>query len=227
MHLRISLAVIAIAGTTAYAQPKKAHRRPSPWRPTTWPNSTSSRRAVREVGPDCGAAAVRAARTSPTVRRKLEEVQARSRRRKPSSFSACRRCWEAVYTRIVAARLDHLWTGAPPIQFLENSYIAEAQARCRCRTTCFGIRADRRAQLAEDVAKLSRRSTELTVAEDARLVYYEWVRAKLQVINSRSAPRERRQVTSADRQFARQRRLDSTRIKSALKGAWTSASART
>jgi len=110
MHLRISLAVIAIAGTTAYAQPKKAAPAPKPVAADDLAEFDKQLDALFvKSGLTAEQAAVRAARTSPTVRRKLEEVQATIAQAEPSSFSACRRCWGgSSTTRFVAARLDHL-----------------------------------------------------------------------------------------------------------------------
>ena len=75
----------------------------------------------------------------------------------------------------------------PPIAlpFLQNSYLAEANDTVTLSDYVLRYpKLVEAAKLAEDVARVSRKSSEIDVGQDARLAYYEWVRARLQVLIS-------------------------------------------
>jgi outer membrane protein TolC len=69
------------------------------------------------------------------------------------------------------------------VPFLENSY--DFQATAVVPLSDIVLRTPRlvaAAQAGEDASRAGRRSAEVSAGQDARLAYYEWVRAKLQVL---------------------------------------------
>ena len=90
---------------------------------------------------------------------------------------------KAIYTRL--STVDPIVFGPMSLasRFPSNSYLAKARSRCRCPTTSSGSRSSsRRRGAAEEVARTSQQSSEVTRGQEARLAYYEWIRAKLQVL---------------------------------------------
>jgi outer membrane protein TolC len=184
MNLRISLAVLVFATSAASAQPKP--------RPATAPVATDDLAAFdREVdalfvkgGLTSDQAAARAPRVSPTVAHRIAEVEATIASATAAELNQVPQLGgNAVYTRLSPIAPLSLGPMFPPIIFLENSYVLEASGSVPLSDYVFRYpKLIDAAKLAESVAKYSKRASELSVGEDARLAYYEWVRARLQVL---------------------------------------------
>jgi len=73
-----------------------------------------------------------------------------------------------------------------PFVSLQNEFLAEAQLNVPLSD--YVLRYPKQidaARLAAEVVRIDKRSSEVTAGQDARLAYYEWVRAKLQVLISK------------------------------------------
>jgi len=130
-------------------------------------------------------AAARAGAASPTVRRRVAELDAAVAQLQAAELARV----PVVSGRASYTRLSHVAPFTIPvgpgvaIQSLENAYLAEAQLVIPLSD--YVLRYPRlvdAARLGADAARLNKRSSELSAGEDARLAYYEWVRAKLQVL---------------------------------------------
>ena len=128
-------------------------------------------------------AAARAGAASPTVRRRVAELDAAVAQLQAAELARV----PVVSGRASYTRLSHVAPFTIPvgpgvaIQSLENAYLAEAQLVVPLSD--YLLRYPRlvdAARLGADAARLNKRSSELSAGEDARLAYYEWVRAKLQ-----------------------------------------------
>ena len=129
-------------------------------------------------------AASRAGTASPTVRRKAAEVDASIASAEAAELARVPQVGaKVVYTRL--SPIDPLMFGTIAIPFLNNSYVAEANVNVNLSDYIVKYpKLVEAAKLAEEVAKVSRKSSEVDAGEDARLAYYEWVRARLQVLVS-------------------------------------------
>jgi outer membrane protein TolC len=133
-------------------------------------------------------AASRAGAASPTVRRRVAELDAAVAQLQAAELARV----PVVSGRASYTRLSHVAPFTIPvgpgvaILSLENAYLAEAQLVVPLSD--YVLRYPRlvdAARLGTDVARLGKRSSELAAGEDARLTYYEWVRAKLQGLIAR------------------------------------------
>jgi len=145
------------------------------------------------------AAAGRAVTTSPTVRRRNAEIDAAIAQAQAAQLSLVPHVdGKASYTRL--SPLDPFIIGpGAQIDFLENSYLVEGTVGVPLSD--YVIRFPKiidAAKLGTDVARTSKRAAEVGAGQDARLTYYEWVRAKLQVLIAR---RQLTQVQTALTQF--------------------------
>jgi outer membrane protein TolC len=132
-------------------------------------------------------AAQRAAGASPTVRRRVAELEAAIAQAEAAGLARV----PQVSGKLSYTRLSHLddavldlGLGMPVvIQSLENSYLAEAQLVVPLSDYLLRYpKLIASARLGAEVARLNKRSSELSAGQDARLGYYEWVRANLQVL---------------------------------------------
>ncbi len=128
-------------------------------------------------------AASRAAGASPTVRRRVAELDAAV-----AQFEAVKLArvpqvsGKASYTRL--SHLDPVvimgLTLAPSLQ---NSYVGEAQLAVPLSDYLLRFpKLIEAARLGTDAARLNQRSSEIGAGQDARLAFYEWLRARLQVV---------------------------------------------
>jgi outer membrane protein len=185
MNLRISLAVLAVATSVASAQPKQPRPAPAP-APTD--DLAAFDRAVDALfvkgGLTSDQAAARAPRVSPTVAHRVAEVEAAIASATAIELNQVPQIGgNAVYTRLSPIAPVSFGPGFPPLTFLENSYVAEASGSIALSDYIFRYpKLVDAAKHAESVAKYSRHASEVSVAEDARLAYYEWIRARLQVL---------------------------------------------
>ena len=128
------------------------------------------------------AAAARASKASPSVRRKMAEVDAAIAQGEQAELARVPQVGAKLsYTRL--SPLDPIMFGTIAIPFILNNYVAEANLVVPLSD--YVLRYPKlidAAHYAEDVAKVSKRASELAAGEDARLAFYEWVRARLQVL---------------------------------------------
>ena len=167
-------------------------------------------------------AAARAGNASPTVRRQIAEVQAAIADAEAAELDRVPQVSaKASYQR--NSYIPPLVIAIPgvasiPIQFFQNSY--DVQATAVVPLSDYLLRYPKlidAAHLAEDTARASKGSAVVSAGEDARLAYYEWVRARLQVlIAQRQLAQVRATLTQEQAMFDVQRisRADLLRIQS-------------
>lgn len=146
-------------------------------------------------------AAARASKVSPSVKRNAAEVdeaiaiaQAAELTRVPQIGA------KLAYARL--SEIDPLVFApppAPPFAFPVNSYSAQAQVVIPLSD--YGLRYPKlidAAKAGTEAARTSKRSSEINAGQEARLAYYEWIRARLQVLVSQ---RQHVQVQGVVRQM--------------------------
>ena len=131
-------------------------------------------------------AASRAAGASPTVRRRAAEIEAAVAQTESASLARV----PVVSARASYTRLSHvdppMFAGMTFGASLDNAYLAEAQLVVPLSD--YLLRYPKlidAARLGADAARIGKRSSEIGAGQDARLAYYEWVRARLQVLIAR------------------------------------------
>jgi outer membrane protein len=130
-------------------------------------------------------AAKRAAGASPTVRRRAAELEASiaqleaAERGRVPQLSG-----KASYTRLShldPPMLQGIPTGFFPV--LQNSYVFQGQLVVPLSDYLLRFPAlTEAARLGTESARLGKRTSEVGAGQDARLAYYEWLRARLQVL---------------------------------------------
>lgn len=137
----------------------------------------------QQGGLTADAAADRAAKTSPEVRRKLAEVAAANAQAAQASLVRVPQVSAtARYTRLSDITLPEIVPGFS-FPVVLNNYNFDAQVAVPISDyllTFPSVTAAARA--GADAARISERSTKVDVGSDARVAYYEWVRAKLQAL---------------------------------------------
>ena len=132
-------------------------------------------------------AAKRAVAASPTVRRSVADIEVQIAQAEAVELSRVPQIGATVgYTRLssidpaVVTFMGQSFEIAPVIL---NSYAATARASVALSDYVWRYpKLIDAAKLGLEVARVSRKSTEINASQDARLAYYEWVRAKLQVL---------------------------------------------
>jgi outer membrane protein TolC len=200
MTLRSTLLFWLCAATPAFAQPatRPPAARPPAARPAAAPAAAPAvadelaafERELDQLfaagGLTSDQAASRAAGASPSVRRRAAELEAAAAQLEAAELvrvpivSA-----KASYTRL--SPIDPVMFPIPGANFeiksLENAYLAEAQLVVPLSDYLLRFpHVVEAARLGADAAKLNKRSSELGAGQDARTAYYEWVRARLQVL---------------------------------------------
>ncbi|HSD88767.1 MAG TPA: TolC family protein [Kofleriaceae bacterium] len=128
-------------------------------------------------------AAARAAKVAPSVRRKAAEVEASIAQLQVAELAQVPQLkGTASYTR-----LSHLpplvFGGMPLFSFPQNSYATQAQLGIPLSE--YLVRFPKvidAAKLGVEAARTGQRSSEVNAGQEARLAYYEWLRARLQVL---------------------------------------------
>jgi outer membrane protein TolC len=143
-------------------------------------------------------AASRAAGMSPSVRRKIAEVEVATAQAELAQRQVIPQFTGRLsYTRL--SFLSPIVFGPTTIPFLQNAYLAETSLSIPISDYIYRIpKLLDGAKLGEDVARTSKRAAEVTAGSDAREAYYEWVRAKLGVL---VAQRQLAQVRSTLKQM--------------------------
>jgi len=174
------LAGAALLSSSAYAQAKAPASKVAVEDPATFDKDLDQ--LFVAGGLTSAQAASRAASASPTVRRKVAEVDQAIAQAETAELARVPQIGGKLsYTR--NSYIAPFNFGGFSIPFLQNYYVAQASANVPLSD--YIVRFPKlvdAAHLAEDVARLSRRSAEVGAGQDARLAYYEWVRSKLQVL---------------------------------------------
>ena len=129
-------------------------------------------------------AAARAAAASPTVRRRVAEIEVAIAQKETVELARV----PQVSGKVSYTRLSHIdpflfAPGTPGIEFLQNSTVLEANLGVPLSDYVFRFpKLIDAARLGEDAAQVNKRAAEVNAGQDARLAYYEWVRANLQVL---------------------------------------------
>jgi outer membrane protein TolC len=204
MVLALSLAAASPALAQPGAAPKKAPAptpapAPAP-APASSPTQTNAGEDMAAFEKDLDAlfvsggltseqAAVRAAKTSPAVMRNAAEVDAAYAQAEAAELTKVPQIGGHIaYTRLSAVDpivfpnpMDP--SGVSKIEIPVNA--VDAQATIAVPLSDYLLRVPKlidAAHAAEDVARTSKKSSEVRVGQDARIAYYEWIRAKLQVL---------------------------------------------
>lgn len=181
MKLGLAFAVSLLA-SPAFAQPK--------------PESTDMVSFEKDLdalfvkgGLTSDVAASRAAKASPTVRRSAASIDVSVATAQSAELTRVPRvAVSGTYTRL--SPIDPFPIGVDPVsgepQFLtfsNNSYVGEGQLALNLSD--YVVRYPKLiagARLGVDAAKAGKRASEVDAMQEARIAYYEWVRAKLQVM---------------------------------------------
>ena len=213
MTLRTTLAITLLAVTPALAQPAPPRQpagnppAPAPIAPArATPVPTDDLTAFdKELdalftagGLTSDQAASRAAAASPAVRRSAAEIEVAIAQAEAAELSRVPQVSaKAGYTRL--STIDPV-VFSPGLSLSSLSNVYTVQGQVAVNVSDYFVRYPKlidAAHLAEDVAKVSQRSSELNAGQDARIAYYEWVRSRLQVL---IAQRQLAQVKSTLKQ---------------------------
>ncbi|MFN0248352.1 MAG: TolC family protein [Kofleriaceae bacterium] len=181
--------LIAFSGA-AIAQPKAPAPAPAPKVAGPQPSEDTFERDLDALfsagGLTAEQAATRSAKTSPTVRRSVADVEVAIAQAQQAELSRVPRIGaNFTYTRLSDVDSALMIPGGGSFEFpvFLNTYSADANIRINLSD--YVVRYPKiieAARLGEEVARVSRRSSEVNAGQDARLTYYEWVRSKLQVL---------------------------------------------
>jgi outer membrane protein TolC len=192
MTLRITLALSLVAATPVLAQPapKQPAKQPAPAAaPATADDMAAFDHDLDALfaagGLTSDQAASRAGGASPAVRRRAAEIEAAVAQVEAAELTRVPQVGAKLsYTRLSSVDSKLMFAGMN-IQFpsLTNAYLAEAQLVVPLSDYLLRYpKLIEAARLGVEAARLGKRSSEVTAGQDARLVYYEWVRAQLQVL---------------------------------------------
>jgi len=194
MTLRSTLALLLIASAPALAQPAKTPppapaKAPAPTAPDDMQAFDKELDALfTQGGLTSDQAAAAAVKVSPSVQRSVAEIEVAIAQAEAAELSRVPQVSaKAAYTRL--SPIDPFILTLPggggefAIQSFENVYTVQGQVGIA--VSDYFLRYPKlidAARLAAQVSKISRHSSELNAGQEARSAYYEWVRAKLQVL---------------------------------------------
>jgi len=186
MTLRITLALSLVAATPVLAQPAP---KPASKQPAAIPADDLAAfdhdldRLFATGGLTSEQAASRAGGASPTVRRRSAEIEAAVAQMEAAELARV----PQVSAKLSYTRLSYVQPFIAPgfgaFPSLQNATLAETQLVVPLSD--YVLRYPKlidAARLGAEVARLGKRSSEVTAGQDARQTYYEWVRSKLQVL---------------------------------------------
>ncbi len=207
MTLRLSLALTLLAVVSAVAP---AHAQPAAAKPAPPEPADDMAEFEKELnalfsagGLTSDQAAQRASKVSPSVRRSSAQIEIAIAQAQAAELARVPQLGGSLsYTRL--SPIDAPVFGDPTMGmafafpvFL-NQYAA--QARASINLSDYVLRYPKliaAARLGEEVARVSNRSSAVNAGQEARVAYYEWVRAKLQTL---IAKRQLEQVRTTLRQ---------------------------
>ena len=174
MTVRAVLALVLLA-LPAAAQPK-------PEEPRAFEKELDS--LFAQGGLTADQAAARAVKASPTVRARAAEIDVAIAQAQTAELARVPRVGvSGTYTRLSPIDPVSFGPGAPPLEFAENAFAAQAQAQLMLSD--YIVRYPKlieAARLGTEAARIGKRSSEVDAAHEARVAYYEWVRARLQTL---------------------------------------------
>jgi outer membrane protein len=187
------LAATLFASSSAIAQPKAPAPAPAQTKPAA-PAAAAEDTFEKDLdalfssgGLTAEQAAARAVKSSPTVRRSVADIEVAIAQAESAELSRVPRIGgQFTYTRLSDVNSAIVIPGsnmsfALPV-FL-NTYSFDANLNINLSDYLLRYpKLVEAARLGEEVARVSRRSSEVNVGQDAKLAYYEWVRSKLQVL---------------------------------------------
>jgi outer membrane protein TolC len=129
-------------------------------------------------------AAARAGKVSPTVQRRAAEVEAAIAQAETASLSRVPQIGgKASYTKLSSLPSISFGPTFPPLEFPDRQYLLEGTVGVPLSDYLLRFpKLNQAARLGVDVAKTNRIASEVNAGQDARLAYYEWLRARLQVL---------------------------------------------
>ena len=200
MKVRFSFVLLAAAvSAPTFAQPAPA-KRPTPTGPTPALGPKAAEAAddpnafERDLdalfsanGLTADQAAARAAAVSPTVQRRIAEVEAQIAGAEATELQQVPQIGGKLqYTRNSRVPAFTIPFGGMDISIpssLVNNYVAEANVNINLSDYIYRYpKLVKAAKLGLEVAKTSKASAMVDAGQDARLAYYEWLRAKLNVL---------------------------------------------
>ncbi|HTL37152.1 MAG TPA: TolC family protein [Kofleriaceae bacterium] len=192
MKVRLTLAAFLAAGSSALAQPApQPQQRPAGAPEVVQPATTELGELQKDVdglfspgGLTADQAASRAAKVSPEVMRAVAELDVAIANTQAAELSRVPLVsGKASYTRLSPIDPLSFGPGFPPLEFPDNSYALNGQVAVP--VSDYFLRFPKiidAAKLAQLSASTRKTSAEIGAAQEARLAYYEWLRAQLQVL---------------------------------------------
>lgn len=233
MKSRLSLALLLAAGSPAFAQPKQPAP-PTP--PTPLPAAPQQQPTggggafeqeldalFTDGGLTADQAAARASKVSPTVARRAAEVDVAIANLQIAELARIPHVEaKASYTRL--SPLDPLmFPGFGSLEFPDNSYAFDAQVAIPLSEYIFRFpKIIDAAKLGVDAVTVGKHASEVNAGQEARLAYYEWMRAQLQVLVAERQYAQVQTVTKQVRALAEAQRVsraDLMRVESQEAGA--------
>ncbi len=180
MTLRATLALILLAGSPALAQPAAGTKLQTPEDMASFDKELDA--LFTPGGLTSDQAAQRAVTTSPAVLRSVAEIDVAITNVESAELSRIPQVGgKAQYTRL--SPLDPVNLGGFTLPVIENVYTVQGQIGVPLSDYILRFpKIIGAARLGEEAARLGKRSTEVNAGNDARVAYYEWVRARLQAI---------------------------------------------
>lgn len=184
MKQRVVVALAIAAATPVYAQPAQ---------PAPAAEASSFEKELDALfasgGLTADQAASRAVKASPDVRARVAEIDIAIAQAEQAELVRVPRVGlSASYTRL--SPIDPVLLtpdpNGPKFEFSENSYAT--QATLGIALSDYVLRYPKlieAARLGTEAARLGKRTSEVDAAQDARIAYYEWVRARLQILIAR------------------------------------------
>ena len=157
-------------------------------------------------------AAARGGKASPTVRKSAASIDISVATAEAAELVRVPRVGvSATYTRLSPldpVQLGAPGSGAPAFEFSENSYAGQAQVAIALSEYVTRYpRLIAGARLGIEAARAGKRASEVGAGHEARIAYYEWVRARLQVMIARRQLTQVRATLGQVRALAEAQRL--------------------
>ena len=192
MTLRITLALTLLSMTPVLAQPAAPSPAPPPVARKMPPPAESTFETELDGlftpgGLTADQAAVRAVKVSPSVLRSAAEIEIAIAQAETAELARIPRVAASLgYTRLSYIEPFLFAPGTPGIEFLQNNMAAKAEVGVPISDYVLRFpKLIAAARAGEEAARVGRRSSEINAAQEARISYYEWVRAHLQVLVAR------------------------------------------
>ncbi len=192
MTLRMTLALTLLSVTPALAQPAAPSPAPPPVARKMPPPVDSTFETELDGlftpgGLTADQAAVRAVKVSPSVLRSAAEIEIAIAQAETAELARIPRVAASLgYTRLSYIEPFLFAPGTPGIEFLQNNMAAKAEVGVPISDYVLRFpKLIAAAKAGEEAARVGRRSSEINAAQEARISYYEWVRARLQVLVAR------------------------------------------